>query len=42
MAQGRILTKPLISKILPLSEGQLAFDTLHRGDPTLMKVLLRP
>jgi threonine dehydrogenase-like Zn-dependent dehydrogenase len=42
MAQGRIVTKPLISKIMPLSEGQLAFETLHRGDPRLLKVLLRP
>jgi len=41
MAQGRIQTKPLISRVMPLSEGQLAFDTLHAGDPTLMKVVLR-
>jgi len=42
MAQGRIVTKPLISKIMPLSEGQLGFETLHRGDPRLLKVLLHP
>ena len=41
MAQGRIQAKPLISRIMPLAEGQLAFDTLLRGDPTLMKVLLQ-
>jgi L-iditol 2-dehydrogenase len=42
MAQGRIQTKPLISKTAPLSEGQAAFDILHKGDPTLMKIVLHP
>ena len=42
MARGRIVTKPLISKIMPLPEGQLGFETLHRGDPRLLKVLLHP
>ena len=42
MAAGRIQAKPLISKIVPLAEGQAAFDALHRGDAGLMKIVLRP
>ena len=42
IAQGRIQTKPLISKTLPLSEGQAAFDVLHKGDPKLFKIVLHP
>ena len=42
MAAGRIQAKPLVSKIVPLSEGQAAFDALHRGDPGLMKIVLQP
>lgn len=42
MAQGRIHTKPLISKTAPLSEGQAMFDALHKGDPSLMKIVLHP
>ena len=42
MAAGRIQAKPLISRIMPLAEGQQAFDTLHRGEPGLMKIVLQP
>jgi threonine dehydrogenase-like Zn-dependent dehydrogenase len=42
MAAGRMQAKPLISKILPLTEGQAAFDALHRGDRGLMKIVLQP
>ena len=42
IAAGRIQAKPLISKILPLAEGQAAFDALHRGDAGLMKIVLQP
>jgi 2-desacetyl-2-hydroxyethyl bacteriochlorophyllide A dehydrogenase len=42
MADGRIKAKPLISKLVPLSEGQQAFDTLHTGDPTIMKIVMHP
>jgi 2-desacetyl-2-hydroxyethyl bacteriochlorophyllide A dehydrogenase len=42
IAQGRIQAKPLISKTLPLSEGQGAFDVLHKGDPKLFKIVLHP
>jgi threonine dehydrogenase-like Zn-dependent dehydrogenase len=41
-AAGRIKVKPLISRIMPLAEGQQAFDALHRGEPGLMKVVLEP
>lgn len=42
MAAGRIQAKPLISKIVPLSEAPAAFDALHRGDAGLMKIVLQP
>ena len=42
IADGRIKAKPLISKMLPLSEGQQGFDMLHKGDPTLMKIVMHP
>jgi threonine dehydrogenase-like Zn-dependent dehydrogenase len=42
IAQGRLQVKSLISRILPLSEGQASFDALHHGEPGLMKILLRP
>ena len=42
MASGRIQAKPLISRIVPLAEGQAAFDALHRGEPGLVKIVLRP
>jgi 2-desacetyl-2-hydroxyethyl bacteriochlorophyllide A dehydrogenase len=42
MAQGRIQAKPLISQTRPLSEGQAAFDILHKGDPKLFKIVLHP
>jgi L-iditol 2-dehydrogenase len=41
-AAGRIHAKPLISRIMPLAEGQQAFDALYRGEPGLMKVVLVP
>jgi threonine dehydrogenase-like Zn-dependent dehydrogenase len=42
MAAGRIRAKPLISKIVPLAEGQAAFDALHGGGAGLMKIVLKP
>ena len=42
LASGRIQAKPLISRVMPLSEGQEAFDALHRGEPGLMKIVLQP
>ena len=42
VAQGRLQVKPLISQVRPLSEGQAAFDILHKGDPNLLKIVLHP
>jgi threonine dehydrogenase-like Zn-dependent dehydrogenase len=42
MAAGRIQAKPLISRIVPLADGQAAFDALHHGEPELMKIVLKP
>jgi threonine dehydrogenase-like Zn-dependent dehydrogenase len=42
MASGRVQGRPLISRILPLSEGQQAVDALHRGEAGLMKIVLQP
>lgn len=42
IAQGRLQAKPMISKIVPLSQGQAAFDALHHQEPGLMKIVLRP
>jgi threonine dehydrogenase-like Zn-dependent dehydrogenase len=42
MAAGRIDGKPLISRVMPLAEGQQAFDALHHGEPGLIKIVLRP
>ncbi|MHB0875445.1 MAG: zinc-dependent alcohol dehydrogenase [Anaerolineae bacterium] len=42
MARGAIETDPLISAVAPLSEGAAWIERLHRGDPALIKVVLRP
>jgi L-iditol 2-dehydrogenase len=42
MASGRIQTRPLVSRVVPLAEGQAAFDSLRRTDPGLIKIVLRP
>lgn len=42
MAQGRLQAKPMISRVVPLEEGQAAFDALHHGEAGLMKIVLRP
>ena len=42
MAAGRLQAKPLISRVVPLSEAPKAFDALHHGEPGLMKIVLRP
>ena len=42
IASGRIQAKPMISRVMPLSKGQEAFDALHRGEPGLMKIVLQP
>jgi L-iditol 2-dehydrogenase len=42
IAQGRLQVKPLISRVVPLEEGQASFDALHKGQAGLMKIVLRP
>jgi len=42
MASGAIRVDPLISAVAPLEEGPQWFDRLYRGEPGLMKVILRP
>jgi L-iditol 2-dehydrogenase len=42
MARGRIQVAPLISAQASLEEGPAWFDRLHRGEPGLMKVIIKP
>jgi L-iditol 2-dehydrogenase len=42
MASGRIQTRPLVSRVVPLADGQAAFDSLRRADPGLVKIVLHP
>ena len=42
VASGRINVDPIISEVLPLSEGQRAFDRLHKAEENLLKIVLKP
>ena len=42
LSSGKINVAPLITDVLPLSEGQLAFDRLHRGKEDQFKIILEP
>jgi L-iditol 2-dehydrogenase len=42
LASGAVDVEPLLSAVAPLSEGAAWFDRLHRGEPDLVKVQLRP
>jgi L-iditol 2-dehydrogenase len=42
VASGRIEVDPLISDVLPLSEGAAAFERLLKGDEDLLKIVLEP
>lgn len=42
VASGRIQVEPLISKTLPLAEGQHAFDRLYTNTENLVKIILEP
>ena len=42
LAAGRFQVGPLISRVMPLADGQTAFDALRRGEPGLLKIVLRP
>jgi L-iditol 2-dehydrogenase len=42
VASGKIKVAPLISAIVPLSDGPQWFERLHAREPNLMKVILDP
>jgi len=42
IAEGRVDVDPLVSTVAPLSDGDIWFQRLHRGEPGLMKVVLVP
>ena len=42
IASGKVDVDSFISAVAPLSEGQSWFERLQRGEPGLMKVILRP
>jgi len=42
LATGAIQVKPLITAVVPLSEGPSWFARLHGGEPNLMKIVLSP
>ena len=42
LARGTIDVGPLISAVAPLADGAAWFERLHKGEPGLMKVILRP
>jgi L-iditol 2-dehydrogenase len=42
MANGSINVDPLVSAIVPLSDGPAWFERLYNGEPGLMKVILQP
>jgi L-iditol 2-dehydrogenase len=42
IARRMVHVEPLLSAVAPLEEGPAWFDRLRRGEPGLMKVLLRP
>jgi len=42
LARGAVRVEPLISAVAPLAEGPAWFDRLYRGEPGLLKVILKP
>ena len=42
IAAGRVNIDFLISEVAPLSEGKHWFDTLYKGESSLLKVILKP
>lgn len=42
MASGEVQIAPLISAVAPLTEGEAWFHRLHRGEPGVSKVVLKP
>ncbi len=42
IARGAIKVDPVISAVIPLSEAPSWFQRLHKGEPGLMKVIVKP
>ena len=42
IASGKINVEPLISEVLPLEQGQEAFDRLLKAEENLLKIVLEP
>jgi len=42
VASGKINVEPLISDVLPLNEGQRAFERLLKAEESLLKIVLEP
>jgi L-iditol 2-dehydrogenase len=42
IASGKIHVKPLITAVVPLSEGPQWFQRLYAHEPNLMKIVLNP
>ena len=42
IARGTVKVDPMISAVVPLSEGSAWFDRLYKGEPGLMKVIVKP
>ncbi len=42
MARGAIQVAPLLTAVAPLEDGPFWFDRLHRREPGLLKVVLKP
>jgi L-iditol 2-dehydrogenase len=42
IASGKINVEPLISEVLPLEQGQEAFDRLFKAQENLLKIVLEP
>lgn len=42
LAKGMVNVDPLISAVAPLAEGARWFQSLYRGEPGLLKVILQP
>jgi L-iditol 2-dehydrogenase len=42
VASGKINVEPLVSDVMPLKEGQQAFERLLKGNENLLKIVLEP
>jgi L-iditol 2-dehydrogenase len=42
IASGRVKVDEMMSAVVPLAEASTWFDRLYRGEPGLMKVIVKP